>query len=85
MITLYLTASILIALMLVCDIFILTYPRLSVNKYPIFFLSFFTLFYILIYFNFNAMLFVILGVNSILLASFTKKLYSIFLFRSVML
>ena len=78
MITLYLTASILIALMLVCDIFILTYPRLSVNKYPIFFLSFFTLFYILIYFNFNAMLFVILGVNSILLASFTKKLYSIF-------
>ncbi|GFI44584.1 hypothetical protein IMSAGC018_02265 [Lachnospiraceae bacterium] len=78
MITLYLTASILIALMLVCDIFILTYPRLSVNKYPIFFLSFFSLFYILIYFNFNAMLFVILGVNSILLASFTKKLYSIF-------
>ena len=78
MITLYLTASILIALMLVCDIFILTYPRLSVNKYPIFFLSFFTLFYILIYFNFNAMLFVILGVNSILLASFTKKLYSVF-------
>lgn len=78
MITLYLIASICIALMLTCDIFILTHPHLSINKYPIFFLSFSALFFIQSYLNFSPMLFVALAWNSFLLVKFTKKLYSAF-------
>ncbi len=78
MITLYLIASILTALMMICNIFILTHPHLSIKKYPIFFFSFSTLFFIMVYFTFYPMLFVILAVNSILLVKFTKKLYSVF-------
>ena len=78
MITLYLISSIGIALMMICDIFILTYPHLSIKKYPIFFLSFSALFFIMAYFTFYPMLFVILAINSILLVKFTKKLYSVF-------
>ena len=77
MITLYLISSIGIALMLTCDIFILTHPHLSANKYYVFILSFFCAFFILIYFNFSPMLFFILLANSVLLVKFTKQLYSI--------
>ena len=34
---LYWTASAMIALLITCDIFILTHPLLSLKKYPIFF------------------------------------------------
>ncbi|MXP76482.1 GHKL domain-containing protein [Lachnospiraceae bacterium WCA-9-b2] len=78
MLTQYLIASILIAFLLTCDIFILVHPHLSLKKYPIFFFSFSALFYIQIYFTFYPMLFVILVVNSILLVIFTKKLYFVF-------
>ena len=78
MITLYLIASILTALMMICNIFILTHPHLSIKKYPIFFFSFSTLFFIMVYFTFYPMLLFILAVNSILLVKFTKKLYSVF-------
>ena len=78
MITLYLISSVLTALMLICDIFILTHPLLSIKKYPVFFLSFSALFFILIYFTFYPMLFVILVVNSLLLVKFTGKPYSVF-------
>ena len=78
MIMLYLMHSILCTLIMICDIFILTHPQLSIKKYPIFFLSFSTLFFILIYFSFYPMLFMILAVNSFLLVKFTKKLYSFF-------
>ena len=61
MLTQYLIASILIAFLLTCDIFILVHPHLSLKKYPIFFFSFSALFYIQIYFTFYPMLFVILG------------------------
>ncbi len=78
MIVLYLIASICIALMLTCDIFILTHPNLSLKKYPMFFLSFLALFFIMNYFSFYPMLFIILAANSILLVKFTDKFYSFF-------
>ena len=78
MITIYLISSIYIALMLTCDIFILTHPHLSIKKYPIFFLSFSVLLFIQAYFTFYPMIFVMLALNSILLVKFTKKLYSVF-------
>lgn len=78
MITQYLIASIGIALMMICDIFILTHPDLSIKKYLIFFFSFSALFFIMVYFTFYPMLFVILALNSILLVKFTKKLYTFF-------
>ncbi|MDE6388527.1 MAG: GHKL domain-containing protein [Lachnospiraceae bacterium] len=78
MITLYLISSVLTALMLICDIFILSHPLLSIKKYLVFFLSFSALFFILIYFTFYPMLFVILVVNSLLLVKFTGKPYSVF-------
>ena len=78
MITLYLIASIGIGLMMICDIFILTHPDLSIKKYLIFFFSFSVLFFIMVYLTFYPMLFVILALNSILLVKFTKKLYSFF-------
>ncbi len=78
MITLYLAASVGIALILICDIFILAHPHLSLNKYPVFFLSFSVLFFIQAYFTFYPMLFAILAANSILLVKFTKKLYTVF-------
>ncbi len=78
MFTLYLIASVLTGIMLTCDIFVLAHPLLSMKKYSIFFVSFSSLFFILNYFAFFPMLFVILVVNSILLAKFTKKHYSVF-------
>ena len=78
MITIYLISSIFGALMLICDIFILTHPHLSPKKYPIFFLLFSVLFFIQYSLSLSPILLVALSVNSILLVRFTKKLYSIF-------
>ena len=78
MITLYLISSIFGALMLICDIFILTRPHLSPKKYPIFFLLFSVLFFIQYSLSLSPILLVALAVNSILLVRFTKKLYSVF-------
>lgn len=75
---LYLMDSAFIALLMVCNIFILTHPQLSIKKYIIFFASFFTLFFIMMYMMFLPMLFFILAVNSLLLVKFTGKLYSIY-------
>ena len=77
MTTLYLTASILFAFMMTCDIFILIHPHISIKKYPIFFLSFSALSILQIHFDFSSMLFVSLAINSILLVKFSKKIYSI--------
>lgn len=78
MITLYLIASILTAVMLTWDTFILIHPHLSIKKYPIFFLSFSVLFFLQIYLNFFPILLVTLLTNSILLVKYSKKLYSFF-------
>ncbi len=78
MITIYLIHSILCTFMLICDIFILTYPHLSIKKYPIFFFLFSVLFFIQDCFNLSPVLLLALAVNSILLVQFTKKLYSVF-------
>ena len=78
MITIYLISSIFGALMLICDIFILTHPHLSPKKYPIFFLLFSVLFFIQYSLSLSPILLVALAVNSILLVRFTKKLYSVF-------
>ena len=78
MITIYLIHSILCTFMLICDIFILTYPHLSIKKYPIFFFLFSVLFFIQDCFNLSPVLLLALSVNSILLVQFTKKLYSVF-------
>lgn len=78
MITLYLITSILNAIMLTCDIFILSHPHLSLKKYPIFFLSFSVPFFLQMYLNFSPLLLVTLAANSILLVKFTNKLYSAF-------
>ena len=78
MITIYLISSIFGALMLICDIFILTRPHLSPKKYPIFFLLFSVLFFIQYSLSLSPILLVALAVNSILLVRFTKKLYSVF-------
>ena len=78
MITIYLISSIFGALMLICDIFILTRPHLSPKKYPIFFLLFSVLFFIQYSLSLSPVLLVALAVNSILLVRFTKKLYSVF-------
>ncbi|MDE6844891.1 MAG: GHKL domain-containing protein [Lachnospiraceae bacterium] len=78
MITLYLIFPALCALMLVCDIFILTHPQLSVKKYLVFFLSFSVPFFIQYYLSLSPMLLLSLAVNSILLVKFTGKLYSFF-------
>ena len=75
---LYWTASAMIALLITCDIFILTHPQLSLKKYPVFFFSLSILFYCMIYLNFYPLLPVILAVNSVLLAKFTGKLYTVF-------
>lgn len=77
MITLNLFFSFFTALMLTCDIFVLIHPHLSKKKYPIFFLSFFVLFFIQLHIDFFPMLFVTLTINSVLLVKFSKKLYSI--------
>lgn len=76
--TIYLISSVSCALMLICDIFVLVHPQLSLKKYLIFFFSFSALFYIQMYFTFYPMLFVTLAVNSVLLAKFTEKLYYVF-------
>ncbi len=78
MITIYLISSICCAMMLTCDVFILTHPHLSIKKYPIFFLLFSVLFFIQYYSNSSPFLFVSLAVNSILLVKFTRQLYSFF-------
>ncbi len=78
MIALYITASIITALMLTIDIFILAYPHLPIRKYPLFFLLFLVLFFTMDYFTFYPMLFFILAAASILLVTFTKQLYSVF-------
>ena len=78
MIAIYLIHSILCTFMLICDIFILTYPHLSIKKYPIFFFLFSVLFFIQDCFNLSPVLLLALSVNSILLVQFTKKLYSVF-------
>ena len=78
MMTLILFSSILIGLMLTCDVFILTHPLLSANKYLIFFLSLSSLAFLQTNFNLPLVLFITLGVNSLLLVKFSKKLYTIF-------
>lgn len=76
--TIYLISFVSCALMLICDIFVLVHPQLSLKKYLIFFFSFSALFYIQMYFTFYPMLFVTLALNSVLLAKFTEKLYYVF-------
>ena len=78
MLGLYLIDSFVTAIMMVCDIFILTHPKLSIKKYLLLFVSFFTLFFILIYFTWYPLIFVVLAINSFLLVNFTKKFYSFF-------
>lgn len=78
MTTLHLLASIFVAIMLTLDIFILTHPHLSLDKYLFFFLSFSTLNFIQYHFNLPLVLFVTLGINSLLLVIFSKKIYTIF-------
>ena len=78
MIALYITASIVTALMMIIDIFILAYPHLPIKKYPLFYLLFLVLFFTMDYFTFYPMLFFILAAASILLVKFTKQLYSVF-------
>ncbi len=78
MLGLYLIDSFVTAIMMVCDIFILTHPKLSIKKYLVLFVSFFTLFFILIYFTWYPLIFVVLAINSFLLVNFTKKFYSFF-------
>ncbi|GFI44583.1 sensor histidine kinase DpiB [Lachnospiraceae bacterium] len=78
MMTLILFSSILVGLMLTCDVFILTHPLLSANKYLIFFLSLSSLAFLQTNFNLPLVLFITLGVNSLLLVKFSKKLYTIF-------
>lgn len=78
MLGLYLIDSFVTAIMMVCDIFILTHPKLSIKKYLLLFASFFTLFFILIYFTWYPIIFVVLAINSFLLVKFTKKFYSFF-------
>lgn len=73
-----LTASVFSALMLICDIFILVRPRLSLGKHFIFFLSFMALFFIQIYFSFSPVLLMTLAGTSVLLVKFTGELYSFF-------
>ncbi len=77
-ISIYLLSSILGALMLICDIFILAHPHLSIKKYPLFFLLFLALFFIQYSRNLSPVLLVTLAVNSILLVIFTRQLYSVF-------
>ncbi len=78
MISLYFISAICNALMLICNIFILIHPHLSVKKYPVFFLSFTAFYFMQWYLNFSPMFLIMLAVNSILLVKFSKKLYSIF-------
>ena len=66
------------ALMLTCDIYILTHVHLSVKKYLVFFLSFSALFFMQLYFSFSLMLLIALSLNSVLLVKFTGKLYAVF-------
>jgi hypothetical protein len=80
MIALYITASIVTALMMIIDIFILAYPHLPIKKYPLFYLLFLVLFFTMDYFTFYPMLFFILAAASILLVKFTKQLYSAWLY-----
>ncbi len=75
---LYWTASAMIALLITCDIFILTHPQLSLKKYPVLFFSLLIHFYCMIYLTFYPLLPMILAVNSALLAKFTGKLYTVF-------
>ncbi|MCI8300773.1 MAG: GHKL domain-containing protein [Lachnospiraceae bacterium] len=78
MIKLYIIASIGIALMFTVDIFILTHPGLSIKKHLMLFLTSSALNFLHIYTNYSPMLFVTLTVTSLLLITFTKKLYSVF-------
>ena len=76
MITLYMISSVLTALILTCDIFVLVHPKLSAKKYLIFFFLFSLLFFIGMYFDHSTLLLILLTLNSILLVAFTKELYS---------
>ena len=64
------------ALMLTCDILILSRPRLSIGKYFLFFFSFGGFFFLQLYFDFSPLLPVALGVNSVLLVKWTGRLDS---------
>ena len=76
MITLYMISSVLTALILICDIFVLVHAKLSAKKYLIFFFLFSLLFFIELYFQYTPFLLIILTLNSILLVAFTKEIYS---------
>ena len=77
MTTLDLFYSTFFALLMICDIFVLIHPHISIKKYPIFFLTFSAPSILQLHLDFSSMLFVSLAINSILLVKFSKKIYSI--------
>lgn len=77
MVTIYLISSICNALTLICNIFILIHPHLSIKKYLILFLSLSAFYFMQLYLNNSSLLlFAALTVNSALLVKFTRKIYS---------
>lgn len=76
--SLYWLQSILVAFLLTCSIFILAHPYLSARKYPVFFVLMAVPFFVQMYLNFTPLLFVTLALNSLLLAKFTEKPYTVY-------
>ena len=75
---LYLIASLLIGLLLTCDVFILAHPYVPRRVYAILVLSISAFFLVQAYFTFYPLVVVTLGVHSVLLVKSTGKHYMFF-------
>ncbi len=75
---LYLIASLLIGLLLTCDVFILAHPYVPRRVYAILVLSISAFFLVQTYFTFYPLVVVTLGVHSVLLVKSTGKHYMFF-------